>query len=90
LKVDYSILTFGQIIRLAREEKHLSRSQLIKALNWSLETLISVEEDKHMPVSVVNRLCNYFTLDKVIMARLNLYNSRIWKDYYNYIKKQES
>jgi ribosome-binding protein aMBF1 (putative translation factor) len=83
-KVEYSSLTFGQIVRLAREEASLSHHNLAAILQLAETDIGRIEHDHFLSTETVDKVVKYFQLDKLVMARLNLYNSTPWKDYYTY------
>ena len=87
MKVDYSALTFGQIVRLAKQEASMSTHNLSKALDIDQKLINDIEGDKYASISIVDKIVKYFQLDRTTMARLNMYNHKIWKDYYKYINE---
>ena len=83
-KVEYSSLSFGQIVRLAREEASLSQHNLAAILKVAETDIGRIEHDHFLSIETVDKIVKYFQLDQLVMARLNLYNSTPWKDYYTY------
>ena len=57
----YMELTFGEKIRLLREEKELNQAQLGQALGMTQRKISYLENDKYEPsLDDVKALCTYF------------------------------
>lgn len=56
-------LTFGEKIRLLREEKELNQTELGKAVNMTQRKISYLERDKYEPsMEDIKALCQYFNI----------------------------
>lgn len=56
-------LTFGEKIRLLREERELNQTELGKAVNMTQRKISYLERDKYEPsIEDIKALCRYFNV----------------------------
>lgn len=56
-------LTFGEKIRLLREERELNQTELVKAVNMTQRKISYIERDTYEPsMEDIRALCKYFNV----------------------------